>query len=258
MKKLIGLMVLLMTIVTLSASAQCPNTSIPKRQPNFFGDRTPCKNQKKVPYVLDTVTVRWCPDWAGTITQYRWIGPLGSVITDGVNTSPAGGYLYTTSTRVWVDYKTKNGSLGYDYKDQCGTWWSGAGVGINLNCDPDGGPTSFNGAWAPSGTANAIGVTPNATSSNIALTIDSISGMTKPYSNMTLYVKSTNCTTTTGTYFSDGWYVQVTANYPSFPIYAYYGWSPIGVGATYTARIIGKDANGASFITNTFTLNTTP
>lgn len=281
MKKFIGLMVVLMTIITLSVSAQCPTS---KSRPTIVGDFTPCKNQKNVVYTLTNDPWVWCYGYDGVLpqtgfvpTEFRWnVDPTtGTKITDGITTSDRTGFLYTTQTAVAVSYKTKDTNLGCYYKDSCGIWQAiTVGTIIRLSCLNE--PTNYvpaepTGIWNYDGSIRSVvdtGVTViNATiqhaTYNMSATFDSISGLAGPHTNINMYTKQVNadCLTIGGNYFPDGYY-QTTRQTPSptLPFNVAYGWSLYYASATTPARTFrmsGVSANGTVWFSLPFTISTT-
>jgi hypothetical protein len=280
MKKLIGLMVVLMTIVTLSVSAQCTNgwNVSAVVTPRVYGDFTPCKNQKNVPYSIGNntagqpITWYWCrgipnqlPTSAGFVpTEYRWTLPSMTTATDGITTvnSSSGGYLYTTQTTIAVSYKTRGGFIGVDYKDSCGTWKNFFTRAINLTCE------SGDGDFAPVATAQLdtgktiINATVIHGTTNMSFNCDSISGAKKPYTYVEMFEKNPvlSCASNFYRFFSDGIYQQMRQSpSPDLPYYVAYGWSyyfPNLTPSPKTFRVVVKDATGKYFQTLPFTIPT--
>lgn len=280
MKKFIGLMVLLMTIVTLSASAQCP-TVVTK--PRVVGDWTPCKNQKNVVYTLTNDTWKWCYGYAGVLpqtgfvpTQFQWnVDPnSGAKISDGITTSNTAGILYTTQTAVAISYKTKNTYVGVSFKDSCGAWQPLGGTTATLSCLNDSDPyvpSTPTGIWNYDGSIRSVvdtGVTiinadVNHATYNMYLDFDSISGLAGPHIGINVYTKivGASCATLGGNYFPDGYYQQTRQTpCPNLPFSVAYGWSYYYASATTpprTFRVSGVSANGTPWFSLPFTISTT-
>lgn len=254
MKKLITLVITLMTIVTLSASAQIPcgttvnGYDVPKAvtSPIFYGDVTPCKNQKNVLYTLgNRNTSNTGPlEWTWTIgtpgsvpytgfvpSEFRWnVDPnSGATITDGITTSSrTTGFLYTTQPTVAVTYKTKGTYLGCYFKDSCGVYRELSGRTIKITCEAGNGGYVYV-APAPVDTGRSI-INANVQHAlqNMSFNLDSISGESKPYTNILMYEKSSNLSPLSNfsKLFSDGWYQQMNQSpQPTLPVYISYGWS---------------------------------
>lgn len=292
MKKIIGLVVALMTIVNLSVSAQqvCGTTdngfTVPRAwtTPTLYGDFTPCRNQKNVVYTIGNVNPAlpiswtWCRGIPGVLpsagfvpTQFRWsVDPnSGAKITDGITTSNTAGLLYTTQLSVAVSYKTKGTWLGVYFKDSCNTWQSLGGYGpvggrtITLTCDPGTGQYPYVAPVTPDTGKTLINADINHATYNMYLDFDSISGLAGPHTYINVYKKSptSTCNSNGATWFSDGYYTQTrqTAS-PSLPFNVAYGWSLYFASATTppaTFRVTGTSANGTSWVSLPFTVTTT-
>lgn len=254
MKKLIGLVIALITFVNLSVLGQCPTL---KNHPRFYGDMTPCRNQKNVPYSVanDDLSITslawsWCPTSSFTPTYYQWsVDPnSGAKISDGVKISNTAGLLITTSTTVYVSYKTKDTYLGCSIKDSCGVYQAMYGRSIILNCSPTDDPF---GAYVPPvvpDTGRTInGATVTVGTLNMSFNFTSISGETGPYTNLNLYKKCPSCTCASNraVEFSDGWYQQVlSVPYPTKPLVVQFGWDLLYFGTNQTLRMGGGSTTG--------------
>lgn len=270
-------MVVLMTIVTLSVSAQCP-TAV--RKPLFYGDYTPCKNQKNVVYTLSDalpgqpITWTWCrgivgqaPTSAGFVpSEFRWKSPSMTTISDGITTvsSSTGNWLYTTKTAVAVTYKGRGGVLSCEFKDSCGVWQYLYDHDIFVSCDPS--------------TYTVLGITPvidtgktliNArvihATYDMSITFDSVAGLKKPYTYIMMYQKYPNASCSD--YIVGGWSIKSDGYYspirqtfsPSLPFVVAYGWSWYYATASSPARTFrlqGVDGDGKAFETLPFTIAT--
>jgi len=101
------------------ASNGCGNSAIrtttvratPAKPVAMTGPVTACANQQNVPYSIAAVPYT---------TNYTWVGPTGSHISDGVNTSVTN-TLITTATAVTVDYGTAGGTLKVRANNTCGS-----------------------------------------------------------------------------------------------------------------------------------------
>jgi len=279
MKKLIGLMVVLMTIVTLSVSAQCTNgwNVSAVVTPRVYGDFTPCKNQKNVPYSIGNntagqpITWYWCrgipnqlPTSAGFVpTEYRWTLPSMTTATDGITTvnSSSGGYLYTTQTTIAVSYKTRGGYLSCYYKDSCGVWQEMNGRTINLTCDAGTGEFPYVAPAVIDTGRTVINADVIHGTYEMSFDLDSISGETGPYTNLVMYVKcpTCSCSSNFAVWFSDGWYQQIRQTPdPTLPFTVAYGWSLYFASPSTpprTFRIGGTSASGG-FMSLPFTIST--
>ena len=287
MKKLITLVITLMTIVTLSASAQIPcgtlvnGYPVPKAyvKPTFYGDFTPCKNEKNVLYTIGNsdpsntgpLQWTWCNGIPGAVphtgfvpSEFRWnVDPNSGVkITDGVTTSNTAGLLYTTQRTVSVNYKTKNTYLGCYFKDSCGVWRELYGISVNLTCQAGNGGYAYVAPTPVDTGRSVINATVIHSTINMSFTMDSISGESKPYTNINLYEKvpTLSCASNFAVLFPDGWYQQTRQSpSPTLPFYVAYGWSyyfpnvyPL---PTRVFRMMGSSASGA-WSTLPFTIGT--
>lgn len=286
MKKIIGLVIALMTLVNLSVSAQQPCGTqdqgyvVPRafEKPIIYGDFTPCKNQKNVVYTIGNInpslpiTWTWCRGRVGqnvstgfVPTQFRWnITPTsGAKITDGVTTSDVTGFLYTTQNSVAVSYKTKGAYLGVYYKDSCNNWQSLSGRTIELTCDPGTGEFPYVATAAPDTGKTLLNVSVNHAATEMTMDIDSVSGLAGPYTYINVYQKqpSMTCNSNGATWFSDGYYQQTRqAADPTMPFSVVYGWSLYYASATTppaTFRVMGVSANGTRWVSLPFTISTT-
>jgi hypothetical protein len=265
MKKLIALVITLMTIVTLSASAQCPSL---RTSPRFYGDFTPCKNQKNVTYSLGNydlsvsgLSYTWCPSSAFSPTQYRWNAPYGAIVKDAAgNKTGVDGFLYTTSTTVWVDYKTKGGTLGCYVKDECGTWVDLYSKSIYLTCDPGTGDYPYVAPVLPDTGRTVYGADVTIASQSMTFAFDSVSFETGPYTYLNLYKKCPSCTCASNfvTSFSDGYYQQIIqTSSPTQPINIVYGYNLYYPAGSPTVFRMGGVSLTGGFYTLPFTIGTT-
>ena len=276
MKKLIALVITLMTLITFSASAQCPTSTT---KPVFYGDFTPCKNQKNVLYSLGNLDPsntgslqwKWCNGTPGSVpysgfvpSEFRWnVDPnSGAKITDGVTTSNTAGLLYTTQPTVSVNYKTKNTYLGCYFKDSCGVWQELYGISVNLTCQPGNGGYAYVAPTSVDTGRSVINATVIHSTINMSFTMDSISGESKPYTNILMYEKkpTLSCASDFAVLFPDGWYQQVRQTpSPTLPFYVAYGWSYYFANVTPLAtrvfRMTGGSGSGA-WQTLPFTIGT--
>jgi hypothetical protein len=81
----------------------------PATPASITGATTVCVNQQDVPYSIAPL--------ANTV-NYTWIGPTGSHISDGINTS-VGTTLVTTATSVTVDFATSGGIVKVRGNNAC-------------------------------------------------------------------------------------------------------------------------------------------
>jgi hypothetical protein len=287
MKKIITLVITLMTIVTLSASAQVTcgtqdnGFAVPRvyEKPVFYGDFTPCKNQKNVVYTIANmnpglpVKWTWCrgivgqPPSTGFVpTEFRWnVDPnSGAIITDGLTTSNrTTGFIYTATNAVSVTYKTKNTYLGCYFKDSCGIWQEMYGATINLSCAPG------NGGYYPIAYSSAIDTGKTILNARaihaqieMSFNFDSIVGKPGPYTNIDMYVKNTSatCNTNGAQWFSDGYYIKMRFSaMPSLPFICAYGYNLYYSDATAgprTFRVIGQSSDGSAWQSLPFTIPT--
>lgn len=274
MKKFIGLMVVLMTIVTLSVSAQTCPTAVEK--PIIYGDFTPCRNQKNVTYTIANrnpalaMQWTWCRGQVGqnvsagfVPTEYRWTLPSMTTATDGITTvnSSSGGYLYTTQTTIAVSYKTRGGYLSCYYKDSCGVWQEMNGRTINLTCDAGTGEFPYVAPAVIDTGRTVINADVIHGTYEMSFDLDSISGETGPYTNLVMYVKcpTCSCSSNFAVWFSDGWYQQIRQTPdPTLPFTVAYGWSLYFASPSTpprTFRIGGTSASGG-FMSLPFTIST--
>lgn len=275
MKKLIGLMVLLMTIVTLSASAQCPTVY---QMPGIYGDLTPCKNEKNVIYSLGNSTVglpikwTWCyaipgkRDTVGFVpSEFRWsVDPNSGVsITDGVNVSGrTTGTLTTTQTSVALSFKSKGTALTASFKDSCGNWIGIQTLLIYTTCQPGNGTFPVPAPAAIDTGKTILNATCTHGNVQMSFTFDSIAGLKKPYSNINMFVKipTISCADNFAIFFSDGGYQQTRQTSSlTLPFYVAYGYSYYYANASSgprTFRLNGVDGDGKAFRTLPFTIPT--
>lgn len=274
MKKIIGLVVALMTIVNLSVLAQCP-TAVEK--PIIYGDFTPCRNEKNVTYTIANrnpalaMQWTWCRNQVGqnvssgfVPTEFRWnVDPnSGAKITDGVTTSNVSGLLYTTATSVAVSYKTKGTYLGCYFKDSCGTWKEMYGQNVFLTCDPGTNEYVYTAPAAVDTGRTVINATVVHAQQDMTFSLDSISGETGPYTNISMFVKCPTCTCSSNgaVWFSDGWYQRMRQSPdPTLPFNVVYGYSLYFASSTTgnrTFRMNGSSASGG-WSTLPFTISTT-
>lgn len=118
-------------IVSVIASNSCGSSAprnkevktLPAAPASITGATTVCANQAGVPYSIAAVP---------SATSYRWTGPPGSHISDGVTTS-GNNILNTNSTNVTVNYGSTAGKLNVKAFNACG---AGAkkSVTISFNC----------------------------------------------------------------------------------------------------------------------------
>ncbi|MEO8148117.1 MAG: T9SS type A sorting domain-containing protein [Bacteroidia bacterium] len=85
--------------------------AIPATPAAIAGAATVCANQTGVPYSTAALF---------GATNYTWMGPTGSHVSDGVNTS-AGTTLTTTATNVTVNFGTTAGSVKVKGNNSCGS-----------------------------------------------------------------------------------------------------------------------------------------
>lgn len=282
MKKILGLVVAFMTLINVSALAQCGTSNgfvIPQasEKPIIYGDFTPCKNQKNVTYTLGnrnpalSIQWTWCRGVAGqnvssgfVPSEFRWsIDPnTGAKITDGVTTSGNSGLLYTTANTVAVSYKTKNTYLACFFKDSCGTWQELYGLTVNLNCDAGTGEYVYTAPAAVDTGRTVINADVVHAQYDMSFDLDSISNETGPYTNINMFVKcpTCSCTSNGAVWFSDGWYQKMRFSPdPTLPFNVSYGWSLYFASPTTPARtfrISGSSASGA-WSSLPFTISTT-
>ena len=95
----------------------------PLTPPSITGTITVCLNQQDVPYSISSIP---------NITNYTWLGPTGSHISDGINSS-AGTTLITTSTAVTVDFGTTAGSIRVRANNSCASG-SYANLAVAIVC----------------------------------------------------------------------------------------------------------------------------
>ena len=244
--------------------------------PRFYGDFTPCKNQKAVSYTIATplvgggttssTSIIYCAGESGyqtfQPTQWRWNGPAGAVIKDPAgNKTGQDGFLYTTYPNVYVDYKTKGGTLGCYYKDSLGVWKELYWRTINLSCEPGDDPYATSYVVLPVDTGVTLyGVDIISSLYQLSFQFDSTSVGVGPYGGFQLYKKCTTCNC--GSYraveFSDGYYQQVgSSTFQGNPFYVPYGYTLLIAAPGYqTLRMSG--GNGSrSFVTLPFQINTT-
>jgi hypothetical protein len=141
MKKLIALVITLMTIVTLSASAQCltavhiSNSTIP---PQIYGDMTAC------PKTTGTYEIKTA---ALNAVSYRWYVPKGWGITDGSNANQQlqnnsqyffkprnNEYYQTDSLRVIVAVGNYGGTISVYPVNSCGQVGQPLTATVNMTC----------------------------------------------------------------------------------------------------------------------------
>lgn len=94
--------------------------SIPATPLSISGNSSVCANEQNVPYSISSVA---------SAIDYRWVGPTGSHISDGITTS-TGNSLTTTATNVIVDYGGTSGILKVRANNSCG---SGAYRNVTIN-----------------------------------------------------------------------------------------------------------------------------
>ena len=94
-----------------SAEKKLNVKATPATPVSIAGNTSVCANQQNVPYSISPVAAA---------TNYTWVGPAGSHISDGVITSP-GATLVTTATSVTVDYAASGGTLKVRANNGCGS-----------------------------------------------------------------------------------------------------------------------------------------
>lgn len=270
MKKLIYLIATVVLFTAQSVYSQALTN------PRFFGDFTPCKNQKGVSYTIATplvgggtstnTAITYCAGVSGyqtfQPTQWRWNGPAGAVIKDPAgNKTGQDGFLYTSYPNVYIDYKTKGGTLGCYYKNASGVWTELYWRTINLNCQPGDDPYATNYVQLPVDTGVSLyGVDIISTQYQLAFQFDSTSVGVGPYGGFQVYKKCTSCDCSSyrAKQFSDGWYQTVSSSaFSTNPFYVPYGYTLlVGSPGLQTLRLSGGNASGG-FVTLPFEINTT-
>lgn len=274
MKKLIGLVIILVTFVTLSASAQCGTAT---EKPRFYGDFSPCKNQKNVIYTIANINPAnpikwvWCRGIPGALpstgfvpTEFRWNFPSMTTATDG-STTVSGGYLYTNKLSIAVNYKTRGGYLGCYFKDSCGVWQELYGRTISITCDPVDDPYAWNTTTTTATIDTGVSLI-NArvihATYDMSLNFDSISGLPGPHTNINMFWKSVggsaSCNSYGANYFPDGYYITMRFSpQPTLPFISVYGYNLYYTTADAgprTFRVTGVSANGKAWQSLPFTI----
>jgi len=103
----------------VSASNACGTSALrsltvkttPATPASITGATSVCVNQQNVSYSISVIPF---------VTNYTWVGPSGSHISDGVTTS-AGATLITTATSVTVNYGSTAGTLKARGNNSCGS-----------------------------------------------------------------------------------------------------------------------------------------
>ena len=279
MKKIIGLVIALMTILNLSVLAQCPPAS---EKPVVYGDFTPCKNSNLI-YSLgnyfgqNPITWTWCrgianqlPTSAGFVpTVFRWtVDPNSGVsISDGVNTSGRStGALTTTSTSVLLKFRSKATFLTVYYQDSCGVFQNFYSTEIFLRCINDQVPTSYGVPSAVDTGKTLLNATVIHAVQDMSFNFDSIAGLPKPYQGIQILQKinGASCLSTPSgglVWRTDGYYTPIRQSpTTNLPFGVVYGWGWYFANATTpprTFRLKGIDGNGDAFETLPFTISTT-
>lgn len=212
---------MVLVALTTNTFAQCGQAVLTGNS-SIQGDNTPCKNSAGNYYYLS-------PAGGCNVSKYVWTAPEGSVITDGVLTSIAGGSLKTDSSKVWIKFKTKNGSVTATPMNSCNQQGVGAYLAVNLNCAV---LSTTTPARATKADTTLSGISALCTNSSLTLSFTPLAYAT----GYVLYIKS-NTYYPNGVCYNGEFWRQVTSVYPTSPLYAAWGWTPISYGYTYPARI---------------------
>lgn len=239
MKKIIGLVVALMTIVNISVLAQCGTATLTSTP---YGDNTPCKNSQGNYYYL--------PNTDGcNVDSYKWFGPDGSTITDGVLTAPGNTGLATDSSKIWVRFKTKSGAIQVYPVNSCGQNGVSSGLQVSLTCAA-GSTTPAPTTYLPDTALSGLSVYSTTTYMRLSFTPLAIA------TGYLLYVKSATYYPNSVCYNGEYWR-QAGSVYPTSPIYVQWGWTPMTYNASYNCRIRMGTSSGQVIWSDEFVLNTT-
>lgn len=118
-------------IISVVASNACGNSiprsrtiySKPATPATISGANTVCSGQQNVLYSISSVP---------SATFYKWIGPSGSHVSDGINTS-TGNNLVTTATAVTVNFGSASGNVSVRAQNACGTGTIRS-LAVTFNC----------------------------------------------------------------------------------------------------------------------------
>lgn len=245
MKKLVSFIIALVALGSNVAFAQC-NTATVTTTP--YGDDTPCKNSQGNYYYLPQP-----PNSQGScnVDYYKWFGPQGSIITDGVLTASGSTGLTTDSAKVWINFKTKNGAVQVIPYNSCNQPGVSVGLNVTLSCSniASSTPQFVPQTYLPD-TAMTIG-TPFCNQYYMSLPFTTL-GIVAGYQ---LYVKASQYYPNGTCYNGEYWRPVGTGN--TSPIYVQWGWTPMIYNQTYNCRFRMGTTTGQVIWSDEFVLTTT-